>query len=139
MQILCTDLKVTLDDNFQPFWVTRWLFLIETKTSVQLNLWNLNHMSHSPCHVQLAFHCLLHLLPVDKSWAGDWEQVYSFNTQCESESCLTMITPKKQSLSKFFCCGGMPSICIVIVIWSEMCTIFLLLSSILRLHYMYIQ
>ena len=67
---------------------------------------NLNHMSHSPCHVQLAFHCLLYVLPVDKSWTGAWEQVYSFNSQCESESCFPMITAKKQSLSNFFLLWG---------------------------------
>ena len=40
------------------------------------------------------------------SWAGAQEQDYSFSTQCQSESCLPMITAKTQ-----FCCRCMPSRC----------------------------
>ena len=35
-----------------------------------------------------------------------WEQDYSFSTQCESESCLLMITAKKHSPSKFLTVGA---------------------------------
>ena len=40
------------------------------------------------------------------SWVGAQEQDYSFSTQSESESCLPMITAKKQSSSECFAAGA---------------------------------
>ena len=48
------------------------------------------------------FHHLANVVRVTESWARAWEQDYSFSTQCESESCLPMITAKKRSPSNFF-------------------------------------
>ena len=49
--------------------------------------------------VQLSIVCRQYILLATESWAGAWEQDYSFSTQCESESCLPMhmITAKKRS------------------------------------------
>ena len=35
------------------------------------------------------------ILPARESWVGAWEQDHSFCTQCESESCLPIVTAKK--------------------------------------------
>ena len=58
-----------------------------------VHMWNLQSLASfsRPCP---AFHHLQYV-PVTESWAGAWEQDYSFNTQSESESCLPMITGKK--------------------------------------------
>ena len=43
-----------------------------------------------------------YVLQATESWVGTWEQDCS--TQCESESCLPIITARKRSI---FCCGAM--------------------------------
>ena len=56
----------------------------------------------SPGPIQLSIVCRQYIVPVTESWAGAWEQDYSFSTQCKSASCLPMITAKKRSPSHLF-------------------------------------
>ena len=53
-----------------------------------------------------AFHRLQYVLSATESWAGAWEQECPFSTQCESESCLSIITAKKLSVRAIFLLRG---------------------------------
>ena len=65
--------------------------------------WNLMSLASFPRPCP-AFHHLCSMYC--QRWTRAWEQDYSLSTQCESESCLLMITVKKQSPSKFFAVGA---------------------------------
>ena len=58
------------------------------------------------------FHRLPYVVPAAESWVGACMGTKPFSTQRKSESCLPIYHHRYKAIpERFFCCGGMHSMC----------------------------
>ena len=103
-----SDKKVTFRQDFQPS--LRFLWHVHAGKFIR-GIWN--HSIASFPRPRPAFPSFAVRSASEGKLGGSLgtRLFYSFGTQCESKSFSSMISTKKRSPSKFFCCEGMPSIC----------------------------